>query len=115
MPVPDGTLGNAWILGYRAPAQVSVCVCRVSNPSQALSKLSLQKSSSKDPTAMEKKCARSTVSPTHSRHDTAESYSQQSENILLLHVQLLLRSNNILHISFINFSLEILISLPIQC
>jgi hypothetical protein len=46
---------NAWILGNRVPALVTVCV-RVG---WALSTLNLQKSSSRDPVAMEETCTKS--------------------------------------------------------
>jgi hypothetical protein len=38
--VPAGNRGNACILGYKAPARVTVSVWRVSNPSQAMFTLS---------------------------------------------------------------------------
>ncbi len=47
-----------WILGT-GTAQVTVCVWRVRNPGQALSALSLQKSSSRDTATMKATCTKS--------------------------------------------------------
>jgi hypothetical protein len=58
--VPDGIWENAWILEYRELAREKVLVWGVSYPNQALPALSSQKSSSRDPAAMEEMYAKST-------------------------------------------------------
>ncbi len=79
--------GNAWTLEYKKIAQEKVC--GESNRSQALPALTPQKSSSRELSAMEETCAKSTPYSFETLHSRVS--GQQSENIALC------MSNSLLH------------------